>query len=629
MKLKDKRVFISGGAGVIGRALVPLLENEGAILMVGDLEEVPNDFPSNLFYRQGDLNSINQLEIDAFDPEVFVHLAATFERSVETYNHWEENFQHNIKLSHHLITLLRNCPNLKRVVNASSYLIYDKNLYQFNSAKNLPTKLKESDPINPRNLTGLSKLAHEIELDFISKFKSDKFSSISARIFRGYGTNSRDIISRWIRALLNGEEITVYNDEGFFDYMYAEDTALGLLKLIESDVSGIINLGTGNSRQVRDVIDILTNHFPDIKCNKINKNEPIEASEADTKLLEASLDWVPSSKLEDTIPKIINYEKNKNRSIKKSFGNVLLMSCSAKTSLIKCLKTATKKINKNIKIIGGDISDEVISSYFVDEFWKTPKLDELDIIQFIDDCKQKNISIIIPSRDGELEFFSKHNKTFQKNNIFVMISDEDSIKRCIDKLDFSNSLTKCIIPSSLEISEIDSDKYVVKERYGAGSKSIGINLNYEDAIEHSQKLANPIFQPFIDGKELSVDCYIDKKSKIKGILIRERVLVVDGESQVTKIIYDNALEKQFAEIINSLDLFGHIILQAIIDKEGKINVIECNPRFGGASAISIKSGLDSFYWFYLESFGTNLDSYPFIKSAKELTQIKSNTDMYK
>ena len=73
--------------------------------------------------------------------------------------------------------------------------------------------------------------------------------------------------------------------------------------------------------------------------------------------------------------------------------------------------------------------------------------------------------------------------------------------------------------------------------------------------------------------------------------MRERVLVVNGESQITQSITDKDLENSFKNIISSLDLYGHVILQAIIGIDNTINVIECNPRFGGASSISIKSGL--------------------------------------
>ena len=78
-------------------------------------------------------------------------------------------------------------------------------------------------------------------------------ASACARIFRGYGCNSRDVISRWVRALLAGEPINVFRPEGIFDYIYAEDSAEGLIRLAESNVTGIINLGTGRGRRVQEV----------------------------------------------------------------------------------------------------------------------------------------------------------------------------------------------------------------------------------------------------------------------------------------------------------------------------------------------------------------------------------------
>lgn len=627
--MKGKKIFVSGGAGVIGRSLVPMLVDLGAEVMVGDLEEIPMEFPRNIIYRQGDLNDLTQKEINSFDPEVFIHLAATFERSEETYGHWEENFHHNVKLSHHLISILRNCPNLKRVVNASSYLIYDKCLYQFKKPQENPYRLKENDQIQPRNLTGLSKLGHEIELEFLSNFKSDKFSSISARIYRGYGTNSRDIISRWIRSLINNEEIVVYNEEGFFDYMFAEDTATGIIKLAEANISGVINLGTGKARQVKDVIKILLEHFPDMKLKRINKDdELIEASEADITLLNSELGWSPNSRLEETIPLIINFEKKRIHYKEESYGNILISSCASKIRLIESVRQGVSKISKNIKIIGGDMSSTAISSYFVDDFWQMPKTNKIDIEKFIAECKLKSIKVIIPTRDGELEFYSKNKEMFKNEGIYVMVSELSSINKCIDKLEFSEVYKLSVIPSSLSIDDINADLYVVKERFGAGSASIGINLTYNNAIKHAKSLKHPIFQPFISGKELSVDAYIDSKKNIKGVVIRERVLVVNGESQITKTIINKSLEELLKDIIKPMELYGHIILQAIIDEDGNINVIECNPRFGGASAISIKSGLDSFYWLYLESRGVNIDNYPFKKLDHEIKQVRSQRDIY-
>lgn len=628
--LKGKRIFISGGAGVIGQEVVKLLSGMGSIIMVGDKERIPRAFPNNIIYRQGDLNYITQVELDFFDPEIFIHLAASFERSNETYDHWEENFWNNVRLSNYLMGLIRNCPNIKRVVNASSYLIYDKNLYQFNKKRLKPFRLNENHSINPRNLTGLAKLSHEVELKFLSNHKSDKFISVSARIFRGYGKNSRDIISRWVRQLLQNQKIIVYNQEGYFDYIYAEDSAKGLIKLAQSDLKGVINLGTGRSRQVKDIIQILLEYFPKAKIEYTVTKEMIEASEADISTLEAKLNWKPERNLEDTIPEIIDFEKSNNE---ESFfiNNVLITSISKKIPLINSVKGATKKINEKIKLIGSDNNLECLGQYFVDEFWHWPKLEDISTESLISECLKRNISYIIPTRDDELLFFSKRKDLFKINGINIMVSDYDSVINNYDKLKFklpTKVYDKLKIQCEIDINRINSKKIVVKERYGSGSKNIGLNLSKEEALNYSKRLINPIFQPFEQGIEVSVDAYICLDHKIKGIIIRKRNLVVNGESQITETIIDEELTLVFRKIIESLNLYGHINLQAFLIQKNEIKIIECNPRFGGASTLSVKAGLDSFYWFILESIGQNLNNYPFVKPTKTLKQIRFSKDYY-
>ena len=133
---KNKKIFISGAAGVIGNEIVDLLLEEGAILFIGDLKPCPKRWFHKLLYKHGDLNELTFEEINHFQPEYFIHLAATFERSSETYEFWSENFRHNIQLSNHLMTLFKEVKSIKSVIYASSYLIYDPHLYNFTKAQN-------------------------------------------------------------------------------------------------------------------------------------------------------------------------------------------------------------------------------------------------------------------------------------------------------------------------------------------------------------------------------------------------------------------------------------------------------------------------------------------------------------
>jgi len=625
-----KRVFVSGASGVIGREMIPILVQNGAIVMACDLQPMPKEYPAEVCFRRGDLNFISQQELDSFNPEIFIHLAATFERSQETYEHWEENFLHNIRLSNHLMTLMRNVKGLKRVVFPSSYLIYEKSLYSFDSEPLKQVNLKETDPISPRNLTGMAKLAHEVELDFLRHFKNDNFTSVSVRIFRGYGKNSRDVISRWVRDLMHGKKIFVYRPEGVFDYIYARDSAKGLLKLGLSGYEGVINLGTGRSRRVAELVEILRKHFPNMISEEVASDIPFEASQADLTELRKAINWVPEEDLETTIPDIIAFEKSREEGQSFIPPNVLITSISKKVPLIKAVSSGVQKVSGSSKIFGADVDDTCIGRYFVDVFWHMPKLNALRIEHLIDYCKSNNIGAIIPTRDGELEFFARYKATLAEHGIAVMVSDYSIVNACLDKLAFSKleSIRDVVIPASTDIDRLKSEKFVVKERYGAGSISIGLDLDSAAAQLHAETLENPIYQPFQAGYEISVDAYVTKSRQVKGLVMRKRVKVVDGESQVTTSFEDASLQKKFFDFLDQSDFYGHITLQAIIDDYDKVHVIECNPRVGGASMLSIHAGLESFFWFFAEVLGEDLTAYPFIPASKPVTLVRYPNDVY-
>jgi len=625
-----KRVFVSGASGVIGREMIPILVQNGAIVMACDLQPMPKEYPAEVCFRRGDLNFISQQELDSFNPEIFIHLAATFERSQETYEHWEENFLHNIRLSNHLMTLMRNVKGLKRVVFPSSYLIYEKSLYSFDSEPLKQVNLKETDPISPRNLTGMAKLAHEVELDFLRHFKNDNFTSVSVRIFRGYGKNSRDVISRWVRDLMHGKKIFVYRPEGVFDYIYARDSAKGLLKLGLSGYEGVINLGTGRSRRVAELVEILRKHFPNMISEEVASDIPFEASQADLTELRKAINWVPEEDLETTIPDIIAFEKSREEGQSFIPPNVLITSISKKVPLIKAVSSGVQKVSGSSKIFGADVDDTCIGRYFVDVFWHMPKLNALRIEYLIDYCKSNNIGAIIPTRDGELEFFARYKATLAEHGIAVMVSDYSIVNACLDKLAFSKleSIRDVVIPASTDIDRLKSEKFVVKERYGAGSISIGLDLDSAAAQLHAETLENPIYQPFQAGYEISVDAYVTKSRQVKGLVMRKRVKVVDGESQVTTSFEDASLQKKFFDFLDQSDFYGHITLQAIIDDYDKVHVIECNPRVGGASMLSIHAGLESFFWFFAEVLGEDLTAYPFIPASKPVTLVRYPNDVY-
>ncbi len=648
LALLFKRIFISGGAGVIGQEMTRRLAALPADIevLVGDIKPRPADFPARFRYRQGDLNFLTEQEIGAFAPDLFIHLAATFERSTETYGFWEENFQHNVRLSHHLMTVQKDLPTLRRVVFASSYLIYDPALYTFAEVPAQPRALRETDPILPRNLTGMAKLAHEIELRFLDTFRAAQFSTVAPRIYRGYGRNGRDITSRWVRMLLAGEEITVYGAESFFDYLYAADTAEGLLRLAAAEaVTGLINLGTGRARRVADVVDVLKQNFPAMRANYVASDIPFEASQADMTAWSQVIDWLPPTTLEVAIPEIIAFERarmgiadSSESSAAKAPGHVLINSLAAKVPLAEAVQHAAKRLNPSIKVIGGDLNPQALGFHFTDASWVMPPTTDQHLPDIIRHCQAQGIAHIIPTRDGELAFWSRHRTDLAQAGIAVLVSAPEAVHRCLDKLEFAAFGQQAglpVIPTSLSIDSLAPDAvplpptagFVVKERHGAGSLSLGLNLPYAAAVAHAQTLEEPIFQPFIAGREISVDGYVSRAGRVHGLVARTRDVVVRGESQVTTTIENPALLARLTPIVEKLGLYGPFVLQALLTDCGGLHLIECNCRFGGASTLGIAAGVDSFFWFLQEAAGADLSQFPFRPAAGPLRQVRAAVDV--
>ena len=165
-------------------------------------------------------------------------------------------------------------------------------------------------------------------------------------------------------------------------------------------------------------------------------------------------------------------------------------------------------------------------------------------------------------------FWAKNIEIFKKNDIEIIISPLKSVNICNDKLSFSEYFSNKsvgVIRSGKQISILlKMKKYVVKERFGSSSKSIG-----------QYKRSAP------------------KDFKLVGFNMRKRELIENGESKVTSNFKNKRIEKKFEYFFSHLKFRGPVIAQAIMNKNN-LFIIECNPRFGGASTASIYTGLDIF-----------------------------------
>ena len=316
-------------------------------------------------------------------------------------------------------------------------------------------------------------------------------------------------------------------------------------------------------------------------------------------------------------------------------GHILVTSLAGKAPLLRAVQAAARRLHYATRVIGADLNPLALARTLADDFWPMPALRDEALPELLAGLQARHITYLIPTRDGELAFWSRHHAALAAAGVAVLVSTPEAVHRCLDKLEFAAFGQLHGLPTIATTRDIDAlterqlyppTAFVVKERHGAGSLSLGLNLSPAAALAHARTLQEPVFQPFIHGREISVDGYIDCTGRVHGLVARTRDVVVHGESQVTTTLPDAALLARLFPLVEKLRLYGPFVLQALLTDDGGLHLIECNCRFGGASTLSIAAGVDSFYWFLQEAGGGDLQAFPFVPVAGPLRQVRVAAD---
>ena len=290
--------------------------------------------------------------------------------------------------------------------------------------------------------------------------------------------------------------------------------------------------------------------------------------------------------------------------------NVLISSLSRKVPLIDAVRNAQRAQGAGGFLWGGDVDPECVGRWFADGFWLMPRLSDPDaadaILEF---CAGQDIALLVPTRDGELEFFAELRDSLEAAGTYVAVGARDAVATCVDKLAFHDHCARAGVPvaaTSTDLEALDGDSFVVKERRGAASRSVTVGLNRVNAKIRAQQLDEPIFQPTLDGVEHSVDVYVNRGGQVVDAAPRTRIRVHDGESMVTETVEHPGLVQASVHLAESLELRGHLVIQGFAVGD-RATLIECNPRVGGASTLGFAAGVDTPAWALAEALGEQVE----------------------
>lgn len=172
-----------------------------------------------------------------------------------------------------------------------------------------------STPLVPATLYGTCK--HALQTMLAAWSRQEGLSSAWGRIFSLYGPHEHParLVASVITALLRGEEAPCNNGSLIRDYLHVADVASAFVALLESDLEGPVNIGSGIGIALKDIVEEIASQIsrPDLVrlgASSQSSDEPLSVVAIVTRL--QSLGWRPQYSLSDGLRQTIKWWRTKN-----------------------------------------------------------------------------------------------------------------------------------------------------------------------------------------------------------------------------------------------------------------------------------------------------------------------------
>lgn len=244
-----KKILITGASGFIGRGILEKLIEKNVYIIYAvttdkarllQYEDKLNIVTINLLYEE----EIKRL-IKKVKPDILLHLAWKLEGN--------DGFQNS---SDNIIWLKASLSLVEEAVkNKVNRIIFAGSSSEYNYSQ---VPLKESDNMTCLNLYGKCKKAVTDICNDYCKAYGVQF--VTARFFSVYGRYDNRVsraIPEAIKRFNLNKPFNCKSPYNKWDYIYIDDAANSVIKLIESDYTGIVNIASGKVVTMKEIFSLI------------------------------------------------------------------------------------------------------------------------------------------------------------------------------------------------------------------------------------------------------------------------------------------------------------------------------------------------------------------------------------
>jgi dTDP-glucose 4,6-dehydratase len=328
MKIKGKKILVTGAGGFIGSHLVERLIERGAKVRAfvrynsknnwGWLETSP--YKNEIEIYIGDIRDYDSVKDSMRGIDVVFHLAALIGIPY-SYISPLAYIKTNIEGTYNVLQSAREL-DIKRVIHTSTSEVYG-------TAKYVP--IDESHPLQPQSPYSATKIsADNIALSFYNAFN---LPVTIVRPFNTYGPrqSARAVIPTIITQIMSGKkQIKLGNLRPTRDMNYVIDTVNGFIKIAECDelLGEVTNIGSGKEISIGDLARLISQLMGlEVEIEQEEQRFRPEKSEVERLLCDNTkikrfTDWEPQYTLEEGLIQTINWMRTHLNMYKPEVYNV-------------------------------------------------------------------------------------------------------------------------------------------------------------------------------------------------------------------------------------------------------------------------------------------------------------------
>jgi carbamoyl-phosphate synthase large subunit len=280
---------------------------------------------------------------------------------------------------------------------------------------------------------------------------------------------------------------------------------------------------------------------------------------------------------------------------------VLLSPLGAKRTLLRAFDAAAEH---EVKVYGADRDLNVPALIGRTQALQTPAWADFNWAdRFLGLCRDNKITLVVSVADRELNALDVIAIDLTALGVKTLLPTiPGALAICQDKRLFvqwcseKGFPTPRTSPTEGALSVIaNSAQFPLFARPAIGQSSLGtMVVKTPEMMAALEPMADElIIQEMVSDPEYSIDVLSSFEGNALQAVVRRRWVVRGGESTTTQVVQCPELEALALKVCDGLGLVGHSVVQAFWSERNGPRLIEVNPRFGGASTLSIRAGLDS------------------------------------